>query len=287
MARITVIGADGQLGSDVVRALGARHEVTPLAHQDIEITDERQTRERIASSRPEIVINTAALTKTEFCETHPVEAFAVNAAGAYHVARAARAGGAQTYFISTDYVFDGSREYFTEDDCPAPLNVYGSSKLGGEYLTRIGDPRAVVIRTSWLYGARRGGKGYNFVSLMIEKANAGEPARVVNDQFGSPTATADLALGIAACIEKRIPPGTYHMTNGGTCSWYEFAREIFFRAGAHASLVPISSAESGSAIARPRHSTLKSVRLAAAGIAPLRPWQEALRAHLDEIKVTR
>lgn len=283
MAKIAVIGASGMLGYDLMRTGRPDDSLVGLAHADIEITELASVRRALAAHRPDVVINAAAITKTEPCETEPEQAFRVNAVGAFHVAVAAREVGAGVVFISTDYVFDGSKPEFSEGDLPNPLNVYGVSKLAGEILTRIGNPRHYIIRTGWLFGKNVSHKGYNFVTLMLEKAKTGSEVRVVNDQRGSPTYTFDLATKIHELITSCAPAGIYHIVNHGSASWYEFAEKVFEFAGIRPRLVPITTAESGTKIRRPAVSLLADTKLAGLGLASLRPWPEALRAYLDEI----
>lgn len=281
--KILIVGADGQLAFDLIRVLKSDYEIIEARYADFDVSDFPGTRAFIAHARPDIVINTAAYNKTEEAERNPEKSFQVNTLGAYSVACGAAGIGAEIFYFSTNYVFDGTKEEFSEDDCPNPINVYGASKCAGEILTKIANQKAFIIRTSNLFGAHQGGKGYNFVSMMLEKAKNGEEVRVVNDQFGSPTYTHDLALKIKELIDRTIPPGTYHISNFGSCSWYEFAEKIFELSDVHPpALVPIPTPEGALLIKRPRTAALVSKKLAGLGINPLRPWQEALAAYFDE-----
>lgn len=283
MARIAIIGASGMLGYDLLRAAQAGDTAIGLSHEDVEITDPESVRAALEGAKPDVVINTAAITKTELCEVEPERAFTVNAVGVYHVAKAARELGAAIVYISTDYVFDGAKPSFSEDDEPRPLNVYGAAKLAGEHLTRLANPRYYIARTGWLFGKNVSHKGYNFVTLMLDKAKSQSEVRVVNDQHGTPTYTLDLATKIYELIQRRAPFGTYHITNQGDATWYEFAKAIFELSGMNPKLIPIATAESGSKIRRPPFSVLENTKLGELGIEPLRPWPEALRVYLDEI----
>ncbi len=187
MRRVLIIGADGQLAFDLIRIFGDGYEIIKAVRSDVDVADKIATENFIKNCAPDIVINTAAYHKTEECELNPEKSFAVNAIGAFNVAKAAKEIGAKVIFISTDYVFDGAKEYFVESDSQNPLNVYGASKLAGENLTKIANENHYIIRTSWLFGIHKSGKGNNFVTLMLEKAKNGENIKVVNDQFGSPT----------------------------------------------------------------------------------------------------
>ncbi len=281
--KILIIGADGQLAFDLIRILKSDYELVEARQSDFDIIDFSATKKFIERARPDIVINTAAYNKTEEAERNPEKCFRVNAIGAYHVANAATGIGAPIFYFGTNYAFDGTKNQFSEADCPNPLNVYGASKLVGEYLTKIANQKAFIIRTSNLFGAHHGGKGYNFVSMMLEKAKSGEEVKVVNDQFGSPTYAYDLALKIKEFIDRNIASGTYHITNSGSCSWYEFAARIFELSGAHPrAFKAISTDEGISGMKRPRNTTLVSKNLPAVGITPLRPWQEALAAYFQE-----
>lgn len=285
MKKILIVGADGQLAFDLIRVLKADYEVIEARQSDFDITDFLATRNGIERMCPDLVINTAAYNKTEEAECHPEKSFRVNALGAYHVAYAASSVRSPVFYFGTNYVFDGTKERFSEEDCPHPLNVYGASKLAGEGLTKIANNNTFIIRTSNLFGAHQGGKGYNFVSLMLEKAKSGEEVRVVNDQFGSPTYAHDLALKVKELIDRDIAPGTYHIANSGSCSWHEFAEKIFELSDTHPrTFTAIPTTEGISGMKRPRNTTLISKKLAALGIVPLRPWQEALAAYFDELK---
>lgn len=286
LSKILIIGSRGQLAFDLKRILSERYEILGATRDDFDVRDRSAAERFIAARKPDLVINTAAYHKTEECEANPEESFAVNALGAYNVSRAAALIGAGILFFSTDYVFDGSREFFTEKDQPNPINVYGSSKLTGEFLTKIANPNHYIIRTSWLFGIHQGGKGYNFVVLMLDKAKRGEKLGIVNDQFGSPTYTRDLGFKVKELIDKNAPYGIYHISNSGSCSWYEFARAIFELSDIKPkTFMSISGAvRSNSAVKRPIHSALKSVKLKKAGIEPMRFWKKALAAYIDEIK---
>lgn len=280
-----IVGAAGQLGFDLCRAMKERHEIIAVDRGDCDVADRDAVCAAVQKARPDIVINLAAFHETEACERDPERTFSVNALGAYHLAVAARAAGAVIFFMSTDYAFDGSKDFFVENDAPRPLNIYGASKIAGEHLTRIGNPEGWrIVRTSWMFGAHMSGK-LNFPQMMLARARHGEILRVVNDQIGSPTYACDLAEKTKELIERDAPCGIYHITNAGSCSWYEFAKKIFELSGiTPKELIAITTKESGTTIARPRVSVLKSTRLQELGIAPLRPWQDALTAYLDEIK---
>ncbi|MEA3189446.1 MAG: dTDP-4-dehydrorhamnose reductase [Thermoplasmata archaeon] len=233
--RIVVLGATGQLGTDVVQAARGRGlTVVGLATAGADVTRPESLAAAFAAHKPTLVVNCAAFHQVDKCEDDPAQAFAVNAVGALHAARAAKAAGARTVYVSTDYVFDGRKPVgsaYAPEDAPGPLNVYGASKLAGEQLTRQADPAALVVRVASLFGkAGSRGKGGNFVENILRKAKAGEPVSVVADQWMSPTWTVDAAAQILdAALAGRT--GTMHATSGGSCSWWAFAQEAVRAAG--------------------------------------------------------
>src|SRR5688572_19156996 len=225
--KVAIFGISGQLGSDVAAAFGPHH-VIPIDHARADIRDESAVLRAAQDSGAGWLINCAAMTHVERCETEPLAAFDANALGARNIAKAATASGARVLHVSTDYVFDGTAGApYSEGDVPRPINIYGSSKLAGEWAVRA-EKRHVVVRTSGLYGwAACRGKGTNFVETMLARADSGAPTRVVNDETLTPTLSVDLAAQIKLMIERDVPAGVYHATNAGECSWFEFAREIF------------------------------------------------------------
>ncbi|MBU0495893.1 MAG: dTDP-4-dehydrorhamnose reductase [Chloroflexi bacterium] len=280
--KIAVIGATGQLGHDLVKAL-TDEQVIPLAHADVEICEAESVQAMMAQHRPQAVINLAAYHKVDECEGNPDRSFAVNALGVRSVALACREHGATLVHLSTDYVFDGHKgRPYTEDDAPHPINVYGVSKLAGEYLVRYLCPQHFVVRSSGLYGvAGSSGKGGNFVELMLRLAREGKDIRVVDDQVLTPTYTVDLARAIARLIQTEHY-GLYHITSAGACSWFQFAGQIFELAGVSPNLSPTTTGAFGAAATRPPHSVLENAALARIGLDDMRPWQEALAAYLAE-----
>ncbi|MEM3641927.1 MAG: dTDP-4-dehydrorhamnose reductase, partial [Candidatus Bathyarchaeia archaeon] len=225
--KIVVIGSTGQLGTDLMKILKNEHETIGLTHQDIEVTDYNSC-QILKKYHPDVVINTAAFHKTDQCEEEPTKTFAVNAVGAKNIATISKEVDATTTFISTDYVFDGSKnEPYTEDDAPNPINTYGISKLAGELFTKQ-NPKHYIIRVASLFGvAGASGKGGNFIETMLTKAKKNESISVVDDMWMSPTYTEDAAAAIKKIIELQLPFGVYHATNQGYCTWFEFAQEIF------------------------------------------------------------
>lgn len=280
--KILVLGANGQLGSDLVKAL-ADHELIPLTHANIEVTDEGQVQAALARYRPDVVINTAAFHQVDVCEKEVERAFRVNAFGPQLLALACREHDAALVHISTDYVFGGDatrRTPYVESDCPAPINVYGLSKLAGEHFIRYLWPKHFIVRTSGLYGlAGSSGKGGNFVEGRLKQTREGRPIRMVADQVLTPTYTVDLARAIRRLIETEHY-GLYHITSAGQCSWYEFTAKILELAGLQVELTPQTTAESGAAARRPAYSVLENAALKAIGLDDMRPWEEALAEYL-------
>jgi dTDP-4-dehydrorhamnose reductase len=278
--RILVTGADGQLGTELMRALAPHGDLIPSTQADMDVTD-RRCAEFVAALQPEWVIHTAAATDVDACEREPERAMAVNAEGTRRVAEGCRRVGAALVYLSTDYVFDGRKgSPYAECDLPAPLNAYGRSKLEGEQATREVAPRWTIVRTAWLYGVH----GKNFVKTILGKAAAGKSLRVVDDQVGSPTYAGDVADAVALLI-SRGRTGMYHVTNTGTCSWYEFAREILRLVGLDAiPVTPITSTELDRPARRPAYSALENAAWQATGFPPLRPWREALAAMLSTLR---
>lgn len=288
MTRVALIGSNGQLGSDIARLwptseLGKRgDQLIGLVHADIEVTDEAQVRSILSGIQPSLVINTSAFHRVDDCESNPLLALEVNGLGVKYLAESCRELGAVLMHFSTDYVFggDATRPY-TETDAALPVSAYGISKVAGEqYLRYLMPEDHILIRSSGLYGvAGASGKGGNFVETMLRFARDGRPIKVVNDQVSAPTYTLDLAQAVLEII-VRGGRGTYHVTNAGECSWYDFAQEIFSLAGLTPDLSPTTSADYAAAANRPAYSVLENARLKALGIGPLRPWQEALANYL-------
>jgi dTDP-4-dehydrorhamnose reductase len=279
--RIAVIGSTGQFGTDLVKTLENGHDVIGLAHKNIEVTDYKSCL-ILKEYQPDIVINTAAFHKTDQSEEESLKTFNINAIGAKNIAIISGEIGATTVYISTDYVFDGSKnERYTEDDSTFPINTYGISKVAGEYYTRQ-NPEHYIIRIASVFGAAgASGKGGNFIETMITKAKKGESIAVIDDMWMSPTYTKDASLALKRIIESKLPYGIYHVTNSGCCSWYQFAEEIFQITGLNPVLTPIKSEEVSTKAKRPLFSALRSTRLPRYGIE-MREWKKALCAYLIE-----
>jgi dTDP-4-dehydrorhamnose reductase len=280
--KIAIIGSSGQLGTDLCKTLD-NEEVIPLTHTDIEITDSASVRTTFTKHKPDIIINTAAYVRVDDCEDNRDKAFNVNALGARNVAVAAQELGAKLVHMSTDYVFGGRKGQnipYIEFDTQHPINVYGQSKLAGEDFIRHLNTRYFIVRGSGLFGvAGSSGKGGNFVETMLRLGKERDEIRVVNDQVFSPTYTKDLASKIAQLI-KTDYYGIFHITNSGSCSWYEFTREIIKLAGLSATVIPIASDQYPQKARRPNYSVLDNYHLKLLSMAELRSWQEALREYI-------
>jgi dTDP-4-dehydrorhamnose reductase len=283
--KVAVIGANGQLGHDVVRAFSEQgDEVRGLTHADIELSSLDSVAACLCAAPAEIVVNTAAMHNVDSCEQQPGKAHEVNAIGSRNLASVTRDLGSVLIHVSTDYVFDGSKgEPYVESDTARPLNVYGRTKLEGEELVRQTNPKHLILRTAALYGTHpcRAKGGQNFVDLMLRLARERGRVRVVDNEFTSPTATADVARQIAA-LSRSDRYGLYHATAEGSCSWFEFAREIFRVAEVPVTLEAAGPNEFPAKVPRPAYSVLENRGLKSNHLNLFRPWQDGLHAYLSE-----
>jgi dTDP-4-dehydrorhamnose reductase len=299
-----LIGANGQLGSELRHAF-KDHDLVPLTHADIELTDPVQVRDVLRKHRPSLILNTAAYHRVDECEDYPERAFAVNAIAVRDLAIAAREVGATLVHFSTDYVFDGRqpRPYpkspqppftkgghrgishpYREGDVPKPLSVYATSKLAGEYFVQAALDRYYLIRTCGLYGlAGSRSKAGNFVETILRLAADGREIQVVGDQIVTPTSVRDLARKVRQLVETDAY-GLYHITNNGECSWYQFAQAILELSGVRPHLTETTSAAYGARAARPAYSVLDNANLRSLGFDDLREWRDALADYLAERK---
>jgi dTDP-4-dehydrorhamnose reductase len=269
-----VVGAGGMLGTDLVTALGARPFVG-LRRAELDVTDDRAV--RAAVDGHEVVVNAAAWTAVDDAESHEPQAFAVNAVGAANLARACAASGAHLVQVSTDYVFSGDgTEPYLEDAPTSPRSAYGRTKLAGEWAVRALLPeRSWIVRTAWLYGEH----GPNFVATMRRLEAERDTVSVVDDQTGQPTWTVDLAERILAMVDSGAPAGIYHGTAAGATTWRGLAQLVFELSGAEPSRVePTTTAAFPRPAPRPAWSVLGHAAWERAGLTPMRPWDEALRA---------
>jgi dTDP-4-dehydrorhamnose reductase len=302
MINVLVTGSEGMLGKALIKslrtssiqAIGAdiKSNENPL-----DITNLDDTSSVIKKIHPDIIIHTAAYTNVDGCEKTPEKAYAVNAEGTKNIAQAAKDIGSFLIYISTDYVFDGGKlAPYTEKDKPSPISVYGKSKLTGEEAMRDILDNYLIIRTSWLFG--KGGK--NFVDAIIEKAKSGQALKVVNDQTGCPTYTQDLAGAICKFLDSSPVPNLYanvnqqnlvrgqndmpailNITNSGSCSWYEFAKEIIKLKGINnVKIIPIKSNEANMPAKRPKMSVLDNSEYVRLTNKALPAWQDALKHYL-------
>jgi len=285
--KVLVIGANGQLGIDLCKVL-RQFEVIPVTHSEIEIADMNSVKEICHKHRPDVIINSAAYVEVDHCESSRDKAYLVNALGPRNVGVVAQELGTKLFHISTDYVFGGESEArtipYTEFDTPVPTNLYGKSKLAGENFVRHLCSKYFIVRTSGLFGiAGSRGKGGNFIETILGLGNEQGELRVVNDQLFSPTYTKDLAEKIAQLIDTRFY-GVFHITNRGSCSWYELATEILKQAELKTPIIPVTSDEYIQEAKRPSFSVLDNYHLRLLGMDDMRPWQEALKDYMRERK---
>ncbi|VAV84738.1 dTDP-4-dehydrorhamnose reductase [hydrothermal vent metagenome] len=288
--RVLVLGASGMLGAALVPLLlGAGYEVVAPSHSELDITDPEAVKVLVCGCAPSAVINCAAYTAVDKAEDERAEAELINCAGAANIARAAEAAGAKFIHISTDFVFDGTKNTpYLEDDEPSPIGVYGSSKLAGEeQITGIGGD-FLIVRTSWLYGPG----SENFVTKIAEKARSSKELRVVFDQVGTPTYTQDLAEAIINLMARELSSGIYHFSNEGVASWYDFAVAVvdgLKRRGVELSVErvqPVLSAAYKTPAKRPPYSVMDKTKYKDAVDASVRHWSAALSLYLDDIYST-
>jgi dTDP-4-dehydrorhamnose reductase len=275
--RVLVTGAGGQLGRDVVRVCEtAEDEVVAADHARLDLGQRDQVYSAILSIRPDVVVHAGAWTAVDACEGDPDRAYRVNALGTRWVADACRRAGSYLCYVSTDYVFDGTKEdAYVEWDQTNPQSVYGRSKLGGEHEVAALAPEAGVVRTSWVCGEH----GHNMVKTVLGLADRPQLA-FVDDQRGSPSFTLDLAICIRQLAVKRLP-GTFHVTNQGAVSWYEFVRDILEVSGHDPSTVkPISTADLDPPrpAPRPANSVLDNAALRLADLPPLPHYKDSLKS---------
>jgi dTDP-4-dehydrorhamnose reductase len=274
--KLLIAGAGGMLGRDVVLAAGnAGHEVVGFGHAELDVTDAAAVSAKLEAERPAVVIDCAAWTDVDGAEEAEEAATGVNGAGAGNVAAAAAAVDASVVYVSTDYVFDGSKGApYVETDETAPLSAYGRGKLAGEEATRAANKRHFVVRSAGLFGTG----GTNFVETMLRLAADHGEVLVVRDQVGSPTYTWHLAYGIVRLIEG-VEFGIHHMAAAGACSWYEFAGEIFEQAKVECKVMSATTEMLGRPAPRPAYSALASQREHA---IELPSWQDGLAAYLAQ-----
>lgn len=278
--KILITGSNGMLGHDLENVLKDKHELILTTSKTLDITDKDKTMEIIKENNPDIVINSAAYTDVDGCETNQDLAYAVNGQGVKNLALACRQIDCPLVHVSTDYVFDGTaRDPIPEDGEIGPISVYGKSKLMGEQAIEEILDKYFIVRTAWLYGIN----GKNFPKTMLELAENHPEITVVYDEVGTPTYTPDLAYGISQLIETDFY-GIYHLTNSGSCSWCEFARYIFEIAGRDVNVVPVTASEFSRPAPRPSYSVLMNKKWIENGFEPLRDYKEAISEYIELIK---
>lgn len=278
--KVLVTGANGQLGADVVRLFSQKeYEVFGLERSQLDITNDMMCNHVIDDIQPNVIIHCAAYTAVDNAETDQDNAYSVNAIGTRNIAIAAERVGAKVCYISTDYVFDGTSTIpYVEYDNTNPLTVYGKSKRAGEQLVQSLCSRWFIVRTSWVYGVN----GNNFVKTMLKLGKERDSLQVVNDQWGSPTSTCDLA----AFLEELVATekyGVYHASNTGTCSWYEFAKAIFEVAQMPVKVEPCTTEQFPRPAPRPRYSVMEPLAIRVNGFSPIRHWREALSEFIHQL----
>lgn len=283
--KILITGAGGQLGLALRRVLGAHgHVLVPLGKQQLDVTDAVRVSEFVRHIRPDAVIHCAAFTNVDLAEQNPAAAFSVNADGTRHVAAAAARVNAALVYVSTDYVFDGRKGApYTERDRPAPLGVYGASKLAGERAAAALCERHFIVRTAWLYGP----DGGNFVRTVLQRAVRGEPIMAASDQIGSPTCTEDLAEFVGVLLQTEAY-GLYHAANRGSCTRYEWVKAILEAAGiGHAHILRKPLASFGLAAPRPLYSALDDENIRRRNLPRFREWRPALETLVSRLDLRK
>lgn len=281
--KVAVLGSNGQLGSDVCAAFEQNGDrVAGLTHGEVELTSSSSVDAALSGVNPEFIVHAAAMHHVEKCEADPAAAFAVNAIGAKNVADWANRAGATVAYISTDYVFDGRKTTpYLESDVAVPLNAYGITKLAGEHYTAAVSQKYFVLRVSAIYGLHpcRAKGGLNFIELMLKLARERDKVRVVDDEFVTPTPTLQIAQQLVA-LSRSNHYGLYHGTAEGSCSWYEFAAEIFRATGATIRLEKADPGEFPAKVQRPKYSVLENRALKAAGLNVYTDWRRGLEDYL-------
>ena len=275
--KVLITGSNGQLGLELSKQLEylGNYDIIKTDRDNLNILDFKSVNDMILNEKPDIVINCAAHTAVDLCETDIENAYKINALGARNLAIGCEKVGAKFVQVSTDYVFDGSgTRPYREDDITCPNSIYGTSKLMGENFTKDFCSRYFIVRTAWLYG-----EGNNFVRTMIKLSKEHKELNVVNDQFGSPTSTVDLAKSIIGLMQTEYY-GTYHGTCEGQCSWYDFAKKIFEIKNIDIKVNPVTSEEFKRPALRPAYSVLDNFMLKLIGLNSFRNWEESLEEYL-------
>ena len=277
--KVLITGSNGMLGHDLIDVLDGKHELIKTTSKSLDITDEDKVKEYIVNENPDIVINSAAYTDVDGCETNEEIAYKVNGEGVKNLALACKVVDCPLLHISTDYVFNGeNNKPWMEDDEVGPIRIYGKSKLQGEEAIESILDKFFIIRTSWLYGINGG----NFPKTMLELAKTHDTLTVVTDEIGTPTYTLDLAQAIAELIETEYY-GIYHITNSDYCSWFDFAKYIFEVKNINVNVVPVTAEEFARPASRPHYSVLNNSNWVNNGFKPLRSYKEAIKDYLKHL----
>ncbi len=284
--KIAVIGANGQLGKDICEKIAiANNELIELNHDRIEISNIECVSYVLKEVKPDVVINTAAMHNVEKCENDPERSFKVNGIGARNLSHICNDLNSTLIHISTDYVFDGSKKKpYIEIDKPLPLNVYGNTKLSGEYFIESIAKKYFILRVSGIYGKNPcRAKGTNFIDLMLKLAKERDEIRVVDDEILTPTFTEDIADQIVKILNMDAEYGLYHVTAEGSCSWFEFAREIFSVSKTNIVLNRAAPGEFAIKVNRPKYSVLENKFLNDQNINIMPLWKDGLTRYLNKI----
>ena len=285
MKKILLIGRSGQLGSEIIKNANLYDfEIFHYGREEMDATNKLQAKERIEEIEPDILINTSAYHVVPRCEENPLEAMKVNFLAVQNLAKACQEENIIFVTYSTDYVFDGEKGMpYNEDDIPNPLQIYGLSKLAGEYAAlNVYPEKTFVVRTCGVYGGKTGSpeKGGNFVLNIIKEAQNKETIEISVEQIVTPTYAGDLSKATLKLLKSNASPGTYHLVNEGYCSWYEFAKEIFRLNKINKELKPVDRGGTDGKIKRPKFSALNNTKAKELGIE-LPAWQEGLKSYFD------
>jgi len=282
--KIIITGGKGQVGSECDQILRREHEVAALDLKELDVTDLSALEKVVKRLTPDIIINCAAYTNVDGCESQKKPAWNLNVNAPKHLARCVEKYGGLLIHISTDYVFDGKKPpplFYVEDDETHPLSYYGKTKLEGEKVIREMTKKHIIVRTSWIYSIKRD----NFLKTMLKLVlkNPQKEYRVVDDQFGSPTWAYRLGLQIASLIETG-GRGTYHATSEGYCTWYELASFFLAKMNLPHALIPCSTASYPTPAVRPKNSILENQRLKKAKINLMRHWQDDVNQFVSNFR---
>lgn len=289
MKKAIILGANGQLGSDLVIALQNSYEVLALTHQDVDVGNLTDLLKIIHCLSPDILINATAYHQVDLCEQNPDSSYLINSLAVGFMARVCKNRNIKFIHFSTDYVFDGLKNSpYIESDQAIPLNIYGQTKLVGEQQVLSANPDAIIFRISAIYGLQpcRAKNGLNFIQLMLKLAHERGKVKVVADEFVSPTFTKNIAAQVAQVLDSKLI-GIIHATSEGACSWYEFAEEIFSYTNTKVLLSKAQAADFPSKVSRPKYSVLHNHKLEENHLNGMLPWKTSLHQYLDELSLKK